>query len=400
MLRTLTRLQLLADVVAAALLLLVVVWSAVAVSPIAGPIVAVLLCGALAVRRLSPGLALVGVWAGALLQIATLVTPTPADAAVLGVAYASAAYGGRTVRWLGLASAVVGGMLAAAYLTLSSRHAYIRPLGPPEQTVVALAAVTVAMVTLLGLSWTLGLLARIVRQSREAKAQAAAAAQRAAYESAIEQERTRIARDMHDVVAHSLAVVIAQADGARYAAAASVDLRTEALATISATARSALADVRVLLTRLRREVPDGPQPSLDDLPVLIAGMRGAGLRINDTISGRPVPLLQGTGLAAYRILQEALTNALRHGDSRRPVGVELCWEPEALRLRVRNAMPERSGMTGPLEAKAPSGHGIPGMRERAALAGGTLRAGMLSEPEPAYEVVAVLHAVRPGEVVP
>lgn len=390
MIRSISRAQLIVDVVVASVLLLLVIWSATIQSPIAGPVVVLLLCGALAVRRLSPALALIGAWAGALLQIAVLVAVTPADAAVLGVAYASASYGTRTIRLIGLASSITGGAIAAVYLTLSSRDDYINPVGSPTHTVVTLIALGIGMITLFVLSWTLGLLARTVRQSREAKVQAAVAAQRAAYESAIEQERTRIARDMHDVVAHSLAVVIAQADGARYAGATSPEVQSDALGTISATARSALTEVRLLLTQLRREVPDGPQPSLDDLPALIAGMRGAGLRIAETTSGTPVPLLQGTGLAAYRILQEALTNALRHGDPARSVTVELLWEPEALHLRVRNAVVAVAPGTEPADAVRSAGHGLPGMRERAALAGGTLTAGPAADTAGAYEVFAVL----------
>ena len=188
------------------------------------------MCASLAVRRLAPALALAGVWAAALLQMATLIPATGVDVAVLGVAYATAAYGGRTVRMLGLASAVGGGILSAAYLTFSSRDGYFNPVFSATHTLLSLVVLTIGMITLFGLSWTLGLLVRTVRQSREAKVQAAAAAQRAAYESAIEQERTRIARDMHDVVAHSLAVVIAQADGARYTG--SPEVQTDALGTI------------------------------------------------------------------------------------------------------------------------------------------------------------------------
>ena len=397
MIRSLSRAQLIGDIVVACVLLLLTIWSAAGQSLIAGPIVALLFCAALAVRRVSPALAMAGVWVAALTQMAVLMPATGADIAVLGVAYSTAAYGGRTVRLLGLGSAVVGGMLSAAYLTLASRDSYFSPVSSGGHTLVTLIAVAIGMITLFGLSWTLGLLVRTVRQSREAKVQAAVAAQRAAYESAAEQERTRIARDMHDVVAHSLAVVIAQADGARYAGADSPQLQSDALGTISATARSALAEVRLLLTQLRQEVPDGPQPSLDDLPALIAGMRSAGLHIAESTSGTPVPLLQVTGLAAYRILQEALTNALRHGDPTKTVGVDLLWDSQALHLRVRNAVrPAAPAPAGTTPASS-AGHGTPGMRERAALAGGSLTAGLVNDAGAIYEVSAVfpISAVAP-----
>lgn len=395
MIRSLGRAQLVVDLVVAAVLLLLVVWSAATQASFAGAIVAVLMCAALAVRRLSPALALIGAWVGALLQMAVLLPATGADLAVIGVAYATAAYGGRRVRWLGLASGVVGGLVAATYLTLSSRDEYFHPVGSVPHTVIALSVLSIAMVTLFGLSWTLGLLARTVRQSREAKMQAAVAAQRAAYESAIERERTSIARDMHDVVAHSLAVVIAQADGARYAGVDSPHVQADALATISGTARSALTEVRLLLTQLRREVPEGPQPSLEDLPALIAGMRRAGLHVAESTSGSPVPLLKGTELAAYRIVQEALTNALRHGDPTGTVTMDVLWESRSVRLRVRNPI-LRQGTQAAAESAGTVGHGVAGMRERAVLAGGGLTAGA-SPGSGTYEVDAVLPTAQAGE---
>lgn len=391
MIRSLTRAQLVVDIVVAALLFLVSVrsaWSDSTTLPFVSAIVVALFCGALALRRLSPAVALIGVWAAAVLQIAVLLPATTADLAVIGVAYATGSYGDRTVRWLGLGSAVVGGLIAAFYVTLSSRAGYFAPAqNDRANLVLILVIVSIGAITVFGLSWTLGLLARTIRLSREAKIQAAVAAQRASYESAVEQERTSIARDMHDVVAHSLAVVIAQADGARYAGANNPEVQADALSTISATARSALTEVRLLLSQLRQSAPDGPQPSLDDLPALVAGMRHAGLRITESVTGTPLPLLQGTGMAAYRIVQEALTNALRHGDPVGAVELDVSWELHAVRVRVRNPV-RREAVDGAAQAPAHAGHGVPGMRERAALAGGTLAAG--AAPGGHYEVIAVL----------
>jgi signal transduction histidine kinase len=186
---------------------------------------------------------------------------------------------------------------------------------------------------------------------------------------------------MHDVVAHSLAVVVAQADGARYAAASDPAVATAALATIGSTARSALADVRLLLGQLRHRQGDGPQPTLADLEELYAQVRAAGVRLRVDVDpappGEPPAAVQ---LAVYRILQEALTNALRHGAPGGPVDVRLAWLADRVDVGVRNPLPP-----GPRTPKA--GHGLIGMRERAQLAGGRLDA---ADEDGAFAVTAVI----------
>src|SRR5690606_2831270 len=206
-------------------------------------------------------------------------------------------------------------------------------------------------------AWTVGALVRSGMRARENRA----GELRAQAETAAEQERVRIARDMHDVVAHSLAVVIAQADGARYAAASDPGVTAQALGTISSTARSALADVRLLLTQLRHAQGEGPQPTLTDLEELYAHVRAAGvdLRVDVDPAPRADPPA-AVQLAVYRILQEALTNALRHGDEG-PVQVRQQWLPDRLDVEVRNAVAA--------DATPGAGHGVIGMRERAQLVG-------------------------------
>jgi len=174
---------------------------------------------------------------------------------------------------------------------------------------------------------------------------------------------------MHDIVAHSLAVVIAQADGARYAAAAKPEVATEALGTIAQTARGALSDVRMLLTQLRHRQGDGPQPTLADLEALFAQVRQAGIEPRVTVDpmppGEPPGAIQ---LAVYRILQEALTNAIRHGDG--AVDVHLAWLADRVDIDVRNTIPRDADAA----AEGSAGHGVIGMRERAQLVGGSLQA--------------------------
>ncbi|MGL4256297.1 MAG: sensor histidine kinase, partial [Microbacterium sp.] len=306
-----------------------------------------------------PALALALAWLGAIVQMAFGRPPSPVDLAIFAVLYATAAYGSQLVFWLGFASSFVGALVITVYLVIGP---YFGSGGVTWSSIPVALAVLVAAAFALLLSWTVGALVRTGIRARENRD----AQRRAEAEAVAEQERVRIARDMHDVVAHSLAVVIAQADGARYAAASDPAAATAALGTISTTARSALADVRLLLTQLRHSQGDGPQPTLADLEELYAQVRAAGVELRVDVDpapqGDPPAAAQ---LAVYRILQEALTNALRHGDGG-PVGVGLAWHPSRVDVEVRN--PIATAVPG-----AP-GHGIIGMRERAQLAGGRLDA--------------------------
>ncbi|MDR7184798.1 signal transduction histidine kinase [Microbacterium trichothecenolyticum] len=340
---------------------------------ITGLLIAALFSGALALRRLSPPLALGIAWVGALVQMGLGRPPSFSDVAIFGILYTTAAYGTRLVYWAGFASALVGALVITVYLFAGPVFA---GGGLSWQTLPLALVVLVAGAFALGLSWTIGALVRTAVRARENRE----AQQRAEAETAAEQERVRIARDMHDVVAHSLAVVIAQADGARYTLTAAQtgkgDMKTlsdpavatDALATISATARSALADVRLLLGQLRHRQGDGPQPTIADLEELYAQVRTAGVQLRVDVDpappGEPPAAVQ---LAVYRILQEALTNTLRHGAPGGSVDVRLSWLPDRVELDVRNPV-------SPGSQPGRSGHGIIGMRERAQLAGGRLDA--------------------------
>ena len=365
MFRPISRSQLVVDLVAAGVFALFG-WLGVQRSDTGAPDLVVLVgfAAALALRRLSPGLALGVAWGAAILQMATsAITPTVSDLAVLGVLYATAAYGGRIVRWAGLASAGVGALVASGYLVLVPQWNG-GTSGTVDEVTRAFLTSFVGLLALLGLSWTLGQLARIYRRARDSRRAQIAAEQ----EVITEQERNRIARDMHDVVAHSLAVVIAQADGARYARASDPAAVDTALTTIAATAREALGDVRVLLSQLRHSEGESPQPALDDLDRLVEQLRDSGLTIDRTSSGPPHPLPAGQQLAVFRIVQEALTNALRHGDAVSPVTLDFAWTDQDVIVTVANAL--RSG-----SVQGPGGHGLAGLRERATLAGGSVTAG-------------------------
>lgn len=339
------------------------------------PLAVVVLAGmaaALAIRRMSPPIALVIAWLTALVQLGLSLPPDVSNLAILPVLYASAAYGGAAIRWSGLASSGAGALVIAIYLPL---QANIRPggvvvFGPPSQ-VLGFAAVTfVGSLAMLGLSWTLGLLGRtrrLARESREAEHVAELARMAAQQETRAEQERGRIGREMHDVVAHSLAVVVAQADGARYAVGTDPALARESLEVIATTARSALSEVRTLLERLRHDQGEGPQPGLADIATLVDRLRGAGLDVELHETGSRLPMGAGQQLAVYRVLQESLTNALRHASSP-SARVNLAWSEDGVSLTVENE-------SEPVSASGEQrGHGVAGMRERAALSGGFFRA--------------------------
>jgi signal transduction histidine kinase len=363
---------------------------------------------ALALRRVSPALALALAWVSALLQVAEGLPILTANFAVLAVLYTAAAYGGRVVKWAGLVSVGVGALIVGFYLSGILPGWYRAELAAADSTMASaapdlagllfrLAGTFVASVGVLGLSWTLGLLIRTWKNARLSRRQEVRAVeeQRIAQRSVVvEQERNRIARDMHDVVAHSLAVVIAQADGARYVRASDPTAVDAALTTISATAREALADVRILLTQLRQQEVQGPQPVLADLDRLIEQMRGAGLAIVWTTTGLAQNLGSGAQLSLYRIIQEALTNALRHGDPDHRVHLSVRWDDASVTAVVVNAV----RASRQFDESAGVGHGLPGMRERALLAGGTLETILIDGQFTVTAVLPILVGVSTGEL--
>jgi signal transduction histidine kinase len=391
MFRTLTAPQLAVDIVVGAVFFVLVslvmfggpVWGGGSAST--GWLVLVVLgmSIALTMRRLAPGAALAVAWVIAIVQMAAQVVPNPADVATFAVVYTAAAYGSPRTRWLSLASAVVAPAAITGYILFTQgigelamcvqfQYSYCASYVP--DLAVRGAGWFVAFAFAYLLAWATGQLVRTRIRARQSREAMLAAEQ----EVAAEQERTRIARDMHDVVAHSLAVVVAQADGARYAARTDPAAAEEALRTIAATAREALGDVRVLLAQLRHRQEDGPQPTLNDLDHLLEQLRASGLLLVRDDEGEPLPLGTSQQIAVYRIVQESLTNALRHADTDREVHVRFRWSSHGLELAVVSALPEVKARTGmiPVAASASaSGHGIAGMTERATLAGGWLRAG-------------------------
>jgi signal transduction histidine kinase len=204
----------------------------------------------------------------------------------------------------------------------------------------------------------------------------------------IGEERRRIARELHDVVAHSVSVMTVQAGGVRRLLRNDQEREREALLAIEGTGREALREMRRLLGMLREtdESPAlAPQPGVDGIDALVEQIREAGLAVEYHVSGEAVPLPPGIDVSAYRIVQEALTNALKHG-GRAHAEVTVRYAGDRLELEILN-----DGAANPNGAK--SGHGLVGMQERVALYGGELEAG--PRREGGYAVRAQLPVKEP-----
>ncbi len=237
------------------------------------------------------------------------------------------------------------------------------------------------------------------RGAETARARASAAratavdGQQRAAELAVAAERIRIVREMHDVIAHSLAIMIAQADGGSYVVTDTAASR-RAFLTIAETGRVALTDTRRILGMLRNdEAPElAPVPDHAPLDGLIEQARQAGLEVALIRVGEPAGLPSGSRLALYRVCQEALTNVIKHAGDGAQVIVALSWAEDEVTLTVtdrggRGALPPDPAAEEPL---AGLGLGLIGMRERAELVGGTLEAG---QTEDGFRVRAVIPLV-------
>jgi signal transduction histidine kinase len=225
----------------------------------------------------------------------------------------------------------------------------------------------------IALSWTVGfVLSRRATQAREL-AERAERLEREhveAAERAVADERQRIARELHDVIAHSVSVMTVQAGAVRRLLLPEQEKEREALETVEATGRDALTEMRRLVGLLREQgaMPEfSPQPGLGSMDALLETVRSAGLPVELAVDGDPRELPAGVDLAAYRVVQEALTNALKHGGTAH-AWVSLHWHEGELELEVSNdGRGDGDGSGG--------GHGLAGMRERVALYGGDVESG-------------------------
>ena len=284
--------------------------------------------------------------------------------------------------------------------------------------VVAAAAVTVAAAAFIDPGATPSavfltavpiLLGVVIRVRRSGERQLEEQERRHSGERALLEERQRIARELHDVVAHHMSVIAIQAEAAPYKTADPPPELVESFGEIRASALAGLAELRRVLGVLRTSGQDTtPQPGLADLDALLDSSRSGGVSVTVTCSGNPVPLPDGVDLSAYRIVQEALSNAMRHAPGSH-VQVHVAYRPDSLALEVRNdAIPETqqtptaSSAVPVLVASgaraAGDGHGLVGMRERAMMLGGSLETG--STADGGFLVTAVLPVSPPEEEAP
>ncbi|WP_309062088.1 sensor histidine kinase [Streptomyces sp.] len=333
--------------------------------------VTLLLCLVVALRRRMPERMLVLALAVGVAQLITDVSTVPADFALLVIVYTVAAIGARWASRL----ALTAGLCAAPLAQVRWPNEEVGTAGN--------LAIVIFQTVPFALAWVLGdsirtrrayfaqLEERAARLEKEREAQA---------KVAVAAERARIARELHDVVAHNVSVMVVQADGAAYVLDAAPDQAKKALETISSTGRQALAEMRRLLGVLRtgehQEAGEYvPQPDVQQIEDLVEQCRDSGLPVDFKIEGTPRPLPSGVELTAYRIVQEALTNTRKHGGPNAGASVRLVYFDDGLGLLVEDdgkgaphELYEEGGFDG-------QGHGLIGMRERVGMVGGTLDAG-------------------------
>ncbi|MFJ6002545.1 sensor histidine kinase [Arthrobacter sp. NPDC092385] len=307
------------------------------------------------------------------LQLITGTEPVPVQFVILITLYTLAAYAPRWASLGGLGLAIAGAAVGLVrYAELLGVSA-----GDSVLTTVPLFLILLFFVeSLVLLAWTMGDLARSRRltyQALEDRTRRLEVERQQERDLAAADERSHIAREMHDIVAHSLSVIITQADGARYASAQAPELAVRTLGTIAETGRGSLREMRRLLGVLRgdEDASTRPLPTLEDVDALIQSVRRSGVRVACRRVGAPrrqLPL--GAELTAYRVVQESLTNVLKHAGADTSTEVVLDYGPRGLTITVdddgRGAAPD--------PATAGAGQGITGMTERVRLYDGTVSA--------------------------
>lgn len=333
----------------------------------------VLLTGPLVLRRTYPRTVLAVIALVSFVQCVAGLQLVQGNIAVLMAIYTVTA--GYSIRW-GIAAALVG-------VTGAGMAAWRYPSGADDRKYTfVMLGLLVAGVYVLGLHMRTR---RAYLRSVEERAERLERERDNEVKVAMAAERARIARELHDVVAHNVSVIVVQADGASYAIDTDVGRARQALETISSTGRLALAEMRRLLGVLREDDDAGafaPQPGVAELDDLVEQVRASGLAVTYEVDGTPAAMSEGRQLTVFRIVQEALTNTLKHGGPRVSVSVRLRYADDALEIRVAD------DGRGAAAFDDHRGHGLAGMRERVAVYGGDVRAA--PRPGGGFEVVARL----------
>lgn len=330
--------------------------------------------------RRAPLVALGLVWFTAILQVVSGLDIAFVQLAAMLVAYGTSRYGRPVTVVLSAVSIPLGGIAAVLYTSYVGVP--VRDFGL-WQLLNLLGAATnlgirdsstglllgfVVVAALLAAPWALGLLLRLREQSRRSSEQrrlAEAEAARAQQLADLRAGQARIARDVHDVVGHSLAVIIAQADSTLAMQDREIERIRAAVANIGGTARRSLGDVRFVLSDDPGSV--GAPRDTEDFRSLVQGVRDGGTEVEFESRGAHRPLPPELEVVAYRTLQELLTNALKHRVAGTPIAVELDWGDDELRITTGNGMAEAPGPGG--------GTGLAGLRERLGAVGGSFESG-------------------------
>ncbi|MEO3809738.1 sensor histidine kinase [Sphaerisporangium sp. B11E5] len=285
------------------------------------------------------------------------VQPIPANLAVFVAMYGVAAR--CALRWAVAAGAVVE---LGLILALVRWEVAVQPIAVISGSFFVLSP------------WIAGIYANTRRRYLESLEERAERAERERDQQAriaTAAERARIARELHDVVAHNVSVMIVQADGAGFAIGTDPEQARQALQTISRTGRQALAEMRRLVGMLRQDGQEedyAPQPGVAQLDDLVAQVRRSGMAVEFSVGGTPIDLPEGEQLVIYRVVQEALTNTLKHGGPGARARVEMTYSGREVLLQVTD---DGRGAAAP---RSIDGHGLIGMRERVAMYDGSVRA--------------------------
>lgn len=356
-------------------------------SPLPFAAVSLALGGLMVVRRRWPDAAVAAALVIGIVQVLAKLPPDASSIAYLVFVYTGAAFGSAWASRVALAGGLLAGPLTV-HVFLSDNTS------PDHRKLIWVIFQSVLLSTPFILCWAWGRLTRVRRAYLVELEDRAARLERerdAQAKVAVAAERARIARELHDVVAHNVSVMIVQADGAAYVLDNSPQQAKEALGTIASTGRQALVEMRRLLGVLRTADATGeyvPQPSVEELPDLLEQVRTAGLPVEFSSTGEPRELPRGVELTVYRIVQEALTNVRKHGGPGASARVAVDFGDRDLNVLIED---DGRGATDEKLAQGGAdglGHGLIGMRERIGMVSGSLDAG--PRPGGGFRIRAVL----------